>query len=73
MVLLWKIPRRIGTRKDRKFQAEWLKKEPTSSEEQKTKLEVEILSNSALDENRAGRVTEGKGKRGCRVESTLVE
>ena len=49
------------------------KKNQQSSEEQKTKLELEILSNSALDENRAGRVTEGKGKRGCRVESTLVE
>ena len=44
-----------------------------SSEGQKAKLEVEINPDPALDENRAGRGTEGSVNRRLEIESTPVE
>ena len=44
-----------------------------SSEGQKAKLEVEISPDPALDENRAGRGTEGSVNRRLEIESTPVE
>ena len=73
--LLWKEPITLGTRKGKKFQVDrWLKQRIKRSQKIKgAMLDVEIHPNSALDENWAGRGTEGNENRRLKNESNTVE
>ena len=70
---MWKGLHEPGPTKGRKLQAEPLKPGIKSPQKTKTTLEVDIHPDPALDENRAGRGTEGNGNRKLASEYTPVE